>query len=85
MKDWRLPIKARGSMLQQTPGGVPLEMSGELVFEDGTSASLFCSFLVHETQLAVVSGEKASIQVGLDRVWLGWWTEEGGGWAVGLL
>jgi len=50
-------------MLQQTADGVPLEVSGELLFEDGTSASLFCSFLVHETQLAVVSGEKASIQV----------------------
>lgn len=63
LKDWRLPIKARGAMLEQTAGGVPLEMSGELVFEDGTSASMFCSFLVHETQLAVISGEKASIQV----------------------
>jgi hypothetical protein len=63
LKDWRLPIKARGSMLQQTAEGVPLELSGELVFEDGTSAALFCSFLVHETQLAVVNGEKASIQV----------------------
>lgn len=51
-------------MLQQTPDGVPLELSGELLFEDGTSAALFCSFLVHETQLAVVSGEKASVQVG---------------------
>lgn len=50
-------------MLQQTAEGVPLEMSGELIFEDGSSASLFCSFLVHETQMAVISGEKASIQV----------------------
>lgn len=63
MKDWRLPIKARGTLLAQTPEGVPLEMSGELLYEDGTSAAFFCSFLVHATQLAVVSGETASVQV----------------------
>lgn len=64
LKDWRLPTKARGTMLAQTSEGVPLEISGELVFEDGTTAGMFCSFLVHETQLAVISGERASIQVG---------------------
>ena len=63
MKDWLLPVKARGTMLAQTPEGVPLEMSGELLYEDGTSAAFFCSFLVHATQLAVVSGETASVQV----------------------
>ncbi len=60
---WYLPIKARGHIHAASAEGVPYEFSGELIFESGCSATFYCSFLTHETQLAVINGEKASIEL----------------------
>ena len=66
-KEWELPVKARGTMLAQSEGGVPFEFSGEMVFRDGTSASFFCSFQAQVVQSALVSCEKVR------GVCQGWW------------
>ncbi|EWM25302.1 Glucose-fructose oxidoreductase [Nannochloropsis gaditana] len=60
--NWYLPVRARGCVLKENADGVPYEFSGELLFESGCSATFFCSFLTHETQLAVLNGEEASVQ-----------------------
>jgi predicted dehydrogenase len=42
---------------------VPLAFSGALTFADGTNASFYCSFNAANAQWAVVSGDKALLQV----------------------
>ncbi len=44
-----------------SPAEVPGEFSAELFFEGGVSANLFCSFLVENQQLTVISGEHGHI------------------------
>ena len=44
-------------------GEVPGEFSGELQFEDGLSASFYCSFLTDNQQTALLSGDKGYITI----------------------
>jgi predicted dehydrogenase len=46
-----------------SPGKVPIEMSGELVFRDGVSASFYCSFRTENQQWANVSGAKGFVHI----------------------
>lgn len=41
-----------------SPGTVPAELSAELVFQNGASAAMHCSFVAEHCQLAMVSGTK---------------------------
>ncbi len=63
-----LPRLARGRILSSVPstsGGnpIPTEFSGELIFENGVSASFYNSFLTGHQQWAVVSGSKGIVQI----------------------
>jgi predicted dehydrogenase len=53
------------SETQQTSDSppVPLEFSGTLNFADGASASFYCSFTTSNAEWAIVSGDKALLQV----------------------
>ena len=59
---WRLPHTVTGRLLA-THGGVPTELSGELVFDGGLSAGFDCSFLLHNQQWANLAGTKGSLRV----------------------
>ncbi len=50
---------------QQVPDAppVPLEFSGALAFEDGASASFYCSFTAANAQWAMISGDQALLHV----------------------
>jgi len=68
VQKYRLPQRVTGRMLAETgrpdsPHNVPLEFSAELLFADGVSASLYCSFQTQNQQWANVSGEKGYIQI----------------------
>ncbi|MEQ1905098.1 MAG: Gfo/Idh/MocA family oxidoreductase [Pirellulaceae bacterium] len=63
-----MPRVIRGRILSSVPstsGGnpIPTEFSGELIFENGVSASFYNSFLTGHQQWAVVSGTKGLVQV----------------------
>ena len=63
---YQLPTKVSGRMLtEHGPAGatVPLEFSGELFWDNGVSASFYCSFNTELQQWAHVSGSKGSIAV----------------------
>jgi predicted dehydrogenase len=46
-----------------SPGTVPTEMSGELIFRGGVSASFYCSFRTENQQWAYVSGTRGLLHV----------------------
>jgi predicted dehydrogenase len=48
---------------RDSAGEVPGEFSGELQFDDGLSATFYCSFLTENQQTAVMSGDKGYISV----------------------
>jgi len=63
-----LPARVSGRLLAEagrpdSPGKVPTEMSAELVFPGGASASLYCSFRTENQQWANVSGTKGFVHV----------------------
>ncbi|MEZ6093246.1 MAG: Gfo/Idh/MocA family oxidoreductase [Pirellulaceae bacterium] len=63
-----LPTSVRGRILSSVPstsGGpdVPTEFSGEMIFENGVSASMYVSFITGHQQWGVVSGTKGLMQV----------------------
>jgi predicted dehydrogenase len=49
-------------MPKQAAGTVN-EFAGELLFEGGTSAGFFCSFLVHNQEWALISGTEGYVRV----------------------
>ena len=61
------PLRATGRIHAEAQAGdappVPLAFSGTLEFAGGVSASYFCSFNAAHSQWAVVSGEKALLQL----------------------
>ncbi len=70
-----LPTAVTGRTLQTlcgtgSDGPVPGDFSGELFFKDDVSASFYCSFLAHNQQVAVISGERG--YVSLDDFVLPW-------------
>lgn len=67
-KDFELPTRVSGRILNSihrdvSPAPTPLEFSGELFFEDGSSASFYNSFVTEMQQWAVISGSKGLIRV----------------------
>ncbi len=61
--NWEMPLQLTArihSELQhpESPGSVPAELSAELIFQGGISASMHCSFLAQHCQMAMVSGTK---------------------------
>lgn len=66
--DWQLPLWVSGRILSQrgrpdSPDSVPTEFSAELLFGEGVSASLYCSFRAEHQQWAVASGTGGSIRI----------------------
>ena len=64
--NWRLPREVTGRILtvrgaSNSPSPVPADFSAELVFDDNTSASFFCSFLTGKQQWVHISGDKGSL------------------------
>jgi predicted dehydrogenase len=64
----QMPRRATGNVLcegrsQAAETPVPTEFSGELFFEDGVSASFYCSFLSRLQQWANVSGTLGYVEV----------------------
>lgn len=62
------PVQVTGRIhaeTQQAPDAqpVPLEFSGTLTFADGAAASFYCSFTASNAQWAMISGDKALLQV----------------------
>lgn len=65
---YQMPRRVSGRMLTEarradSASPVPMEFSGELFFDDGVSASFYCSFLNENQQWAVLSGSKGFIHV----------------------
>jgi predicted dehydrogenase len=65
---YRQPLQVTGRLLAQhgrpdSPDVVPTEFSGELLFEQGTSAGFYCSFLAQHQQWSVVSGARGYVQL----------------------
>jgi predicted dehydrogenase len=67
MKNWVAPSAVIGRTLNaygsNTSKHVPSEFSGNIFFDDGTSASMFCSFMVENQQWVHISGDKGHIHV----------------------
>ena len=66
--NYATPVHVTGRIHTEAQAGegvppVPLAFSGALTFADGTSASFYCSFNAANAQWAVVSGDKALLQV----------------------
>lgn len=65
---YQMPVEVTGRMLAEqggpgSPRTVPMEISGEMIFPGGVSASFYNSFLTEHLQLAVVSGSKGYVQL----------------------
>jgi predicted dehydrogenase len=65
---WRLPREVTGRILTERGAargrpGVPVDFSGELIFDDDTSASFYCSFIAGYQNWVHVSGEKGWLRV----------------------
>jgi predicted dehydrogenase len=66
--NWRLPQAVTGRLIGQagrtdSPGPVPTEFSGELLFDDGLSAAFYCSFVADLHQWAHLDGEKGNLSL----------------------
>ncbi len=53
----------RGAARSDSPDQVPIEFSGELFFENGVTASYYCSFVTGNQQWAHVSGTEGSLRL----------------------
>ncbi|MGD1046249.1 MAG: Gfo/Idh/MocA family oxidoreductase [Bacteroidota bacterium] len=66
--NWRLPHTVTGRILSQqgsniSPAPTPTDFSGELIFDDDTSASFFCSFLAAFQQWSIISGTNGKLYI----------------------
>ncbi|WP_436716493.1 Gfo/Idh/MocA family oxidoreductase [Roseiconus lacunae] len=66
--DFQAPAQVSGRTIRKltrdgVDGWVPGEFSGELVFENGPTASFFCSFFSANQQTATISGETGYISL----------------------
>jgi predicted dehydrogenase len=65
---WKLPREVRGTILSDfSPrkglAPVPMDFSAELIFDDDTSASFYCSFIAQYQNWVHVSGAKGSLVI----------------------
>ena len=64
--NWRMPGRVEGRILSRAgekSSGVPLEFSGELLFDGGVSSGFYCSFVTAYRQWADISGTKGHLRV----------------------
>lgn len=61
--NWRLPREVAGKILSQSESGVPMEFSGELIYDGGVSSGFYCSFLTAHQQWAHISGQQGWLRV----------------------
>jgi predicted dehydrogenase len=66
--NWKQPREVTGRVLSQrgnasSPAPAPTDFSGELIFDDDTSAGFYCSFLVENQQWVDISGEKGNLRI----------------------
>lgn len=66
--NWKLPRRVTGVTLsefqhQNSTSAVPTEFSGEMFYDEGISASFYCSFLTETEQWAMVSGTQGHLWV----------------------
>jgi len=62
--DWQMPRVVSGRILSRAAGtDVPTQFSGELIFNDQTSAGFYCSFLTESQQWFTVSGARSSLHL----------------------
>ncbi|OYP37970.1 Gfo/Idh/MocA family protein [Rhodopirellula sp. MGV] len=66
--NWKAPSKVSGRTIKKlsregVEGWVPGEFQGELIYDDGPSASFFCSFLSFNQQTATISGDEGYISL----------------------
>jgi len=65
--DWKMPRTISGRVLTESKpkrgAPVPIEFSGELLFDGGVSAGIYCSFLTQNQQLAQISGENGYLRI----------------------
>ena len=65
---WELPQAVSGRILSQrssdtSPAPTPSDFSGELIFNEDTSAGFHCSFLTSFQQWAIISGTKGNLSL----------------------
>ena len=66
--NWQMPREVTGRILSQrgnqlSPAPAPTDFSGELIFDDDTSAGFFSSFLVEKRQWVDVSGTRGNFRL----------------------
>jgi predicted dehydrogenase len=66
--NWQLPQAVSGRILSQrgsntSPAPTPTDFSGELIFNEITSAGFHCSFLTAFQQWGILSGTKGSLYI----------------------
>jgi predicted dehydrogenase len=66
--NWKLPREVRGRILsqrraQKNLAPVPLDFSGELIFDGGASANFYCSFIAQYQNWVHVSGTQGQLRV----------------------
>lgn len=68
LKNWQMPREVTGRLLAEyrradCPAAVPTAFSGELWFDDGFSASYYCSFLSDIEQWVRISGLRGCLEM----------------------
>ena len=66
--NYETPQRVTGRLLTElgqaaSPEKVPVEFSGELLWDGGVSCSFYCSFLTEHSQLTHVSGTRGHLQI----------------------
>ena len=66
--NWQMPVEVSGRILSQgrcphSPGAVPTEFFGELIFAGGVSAGFYCSFLTELQQWASIGGTRGYLDM----------------------
>ena len=66
--NWQMPRQVLGRVhadanREGSPEPVPTDFSGELFFNDGVSASFYCSFISENQQWAILSGSRGYLQL----------------------
>lgn len=66
--NWQMPVVVTGRILHEhagagSPAPVPVDFSGELFFDGGTSAGFYCSFIAAMQQWATISGSSGYLTV----------------------
>jgi len=64
--NWQMPSRIYGRVISRAgnnSSGVPLEFSGELLFDGGVSSGFYCSFLTAPRQWTDISGVKGALRV----------------------